>query len=70
MVTLPPFSVIFYKKETKNEVFNPQKCIGRVAVNPAVIRAGSQLINQLTEKKYVERGEKDGSWRVFITPSL
>ena len=22
---------------------------------------------QLIEKKYVERGEKDGSWRVFVT---
>lgn len=29
-----------------------------------------KLIAQLTEKKYVERGEKDSSWRVFITPSL
>ena len=28
-----------------------------------------KLIAQLTEKKYIERGEKDGSWRVFITPS-
>ena len=29
-----------------------------------------KLIIQLTEKKYVERGEKDGSWRVFIIPSV
>jgi Fic family protein len=29
-----------------------------------------KLVAQLIEKKYVERGEKDGSWRVFITPSL
>ena len=29
-----------------------------------------KLIAQLTEKKYVERGEKDGSWRVYITPSV
>ena len=29
-----------------------------------------KLVTQLIEKKYVERGEKDGSWRVFITPSL
>ena len=28
-----------------------------------------KLIAQLTDKKYIERGEKDGSWRVFITPS-
>ena len=31
--------------------------------------AVQKLIAQLTEKKYVERGEKDGSWRVYITPS-
>ncbi len=29
-----------------------------------------KLIAQLTEKKYVERGDKEGSWRVFITPSV
>ena len=29
-----------------------------------------KLLVQLIEKKYVERGEKDGSWRVFITPSV
>ncbi len=29
-----------------------------------------KLVAQLIEKKYVERGEKDGSWRVFITPLL
>ncbi len=34
------------------------------------IWAIQKLVTQLTEKKYVERGEKDGSWRVFITPSL
>lgn len=32
--------------------------------------AVQKLIAQLTEKKYVERGEKDGSWRVYITPSV
>ena len=25
------------------------------------------LIDQLIQKKYVERGEKDGIWRVFVT---
>lgn len=29
-----------------------------------------KLLDQLLDKKYVERGEKDGSWRVFITPSM
>lgn len=26
-----------------------------------------KLLDRLIEKKYVERGEKDGSWRVFVT---
>ena len=26
-----------------------------------------KLLDQLVQKKYVERGEKDGSWRVFVT---
>ena len=25
-----------------------------------------KLLDQLIKKKYVERGEKDGSWRVFV----
>ena len=29
-----------------------------------------KLVAGLIDKKYVERGGKDGSWRVFITPSL
>lgn len=31
------------------------------------ITAVQKLLNQLISKKYVERGEKDGSWRVFLT---
>lgn len=31
------------------------------------ITAIQKLINQLISKKYVERGEKEGSWRVFLT---
>lgn len=31
------------------------------------ITAIQKLLDQLIQKKYVERGEKDGSWRVFIT---
>lgn len=26
-----------------------------------------KLLDQLIQKKYVERGEKEGSWRVFLT---
>jgi len=33
------------------------------------ITSVKKLLDKLIEKKYIERGEKDGSWRVFITPS-
>ncbi|MDD5991006.1 MAG: Fic family protein [Paludibacteraceae bacterium] len=29
-----------------------------------------KLVNQLIEKNYVEKNEKDSSWRVIITPSI
>jgi Fic family protein len=29
-----------------------------------------KLVNQLIEKSYVEKNEKDSSWRVIITPSI
>jgi Fic family protein len=31
------------------------------------ITSAKKLVDQLVQKKYVERGEKDGSWRVFVT---
>ena len=31
------------------------------------ITAIQKLLDQLTQKGYVERGEKDGSWRVYVT---
>ena len=31
------------------------------------IAAIQKLLDQLLQKKYVERGDKDGSWRVFVT---
>ena len=31
------------------------------------IAAIQKQLDQLIQKKYVERGEKDGSWRVFVT---
>jgi len=31
------------------------------------VAAIQKLLDQLIQKKYVERGEKDGSWRVFVT---
>ena len=32
--------------------------------------AVKKLVNQLQDKHYIERGSADGSWRVFITPSI
>jgi len=32
--------------------------------------AVKKLVNQLQDKHYIERGHADGSWRVFITPSM
>ena len=32
--------------------------------------AVQRLLERLIQNNYVERGEKDGSWRVFITPSM
>lgn len=31
------------------------------------ITAIQKLLDKLISKKYVERGEKEGSWRVFLT---
>ena len=31
------------------------------------ITAIQKLLDKLISKKYVERGDKDGSWRVFLT---
>ena len=34
------------------------------------LSAVKKLVNQLQDKHYIERGSSDGSWRVFITPSV
>ena len=39
----------------------------RLDINMSAIK---KLINQLLDKHYIERGTTDGSWRVFITPSI
>ena len=31
------------------------------------IVASQKRLYQLLQKRYVERGEKDGTWRVFVT---
>lgn len=40
---------------------------GMKAVTGISIAAIQKLLEHLIQKKYVERGEKDGSWRVFVT---
>ena len=32
--------------------------------------AVDKLVQHLLDKHYVERGKEDGSWHVFITPSV
>lgn len=39
----------------------------KMNINMSAIK---KLINQLINKHYIERGATEGSWRVFITPSL
>lgn len=39
----------------------------RLGINMSAVK---KLVNQLLEKKYIERGIEEGSWRVFITPSV
>lgn len=37
------------------------------AVTGVSVTAIQKLLDQLTAKKYVERADKDGNWRVFVT---
>lgn len=39
----------------------------RMGINMSALK---KLVNQLLEKHYIEHGTADGSWRVFITPSV
>lgn len=39
----------------------------RTGINMSAVK---KLVNQLVDKHYIERGSSDGSWRVFITPSI
>lgn len=39
----------------------------KTGINMSAVK---KLINQLLDKHYIERGTKEGSWRVFITPSI
>ena len=39
----------------------------RTGINMSAVK---KLVNQLVDKHYIERGSSNGSWRVFITPSI
>lgn len=39
----------------------------KLGINMSAVK---KLVNQLSNKHYVERGSTEGSWRVFITPSV
>lgn len=39
----------------------------KMGINMSAVK---KLVNQLVDKHYIERGATDGSWRVFITPSI
>ena len=39
----------------------------RMGINMSAVK---KLVNSLLDKHYIERGSEDGSWRVFITPSM
>ena len=39
----------------------------KMGINMSAVK---KLVNQLLQKHYVERGSIEGSWRVFITPSV
>ena len=39
----------------------------RMGINMSAVK---KLVNHLLEKHYIERGTAEGSWRVFITPSM
>ncbi len=39
----------------------------RMGINMSAVK---KLVNLLLDKHYIERGSTEGSWRVFITPSM
>ena len=44
-----------------------QKLSEEVGINVAAI---NKQLKQLTTKGYIQRAEKDGNWRLIITPSV
>lgn len=61
----PNYATILYAMQTM-----PSLSISQIqeitGINTSAIQ---KLLNQLISKRYVERNETDGGWRVFITPS-
>lgn len=61
----PNYATILYAMQTM-----PSLSISQIqeitGINTSAIQ---KLLDQLITKRYVERNESDGSWRVFITPS-
>ena len=59
----PNYTKILYAMQT-----NPTLTLADMKEETSIsITAIQKLLDQLIEKKYVERSERDGSWRVFIT---
>ena len=52
---------------TTEPVLTLEQIQQEIAINMTDIK---KLVNQLQDKHYIERGSTDGSWRVFITPSM
>ncbi len=67
---------ISFRTPNYSKVLNAMRTQPTLTLNEMMEETGiskaalQKLLVQLIEKKYVERGEKDGSWRVFITPSV
>ena len=60
-------SVELVATEVYNDVLFVSEKDEKKEVTGISIAAIQKLLDQLVQKKYVERGEKDGSWRVFVT---
>jgi Fic family protein len=65
------FRSVNYSKILNAMLTRPTLTLADIQVETGInMSAVQRLLAQLIEKKYIEQGNKDGSWRVFITPSL
>ena len=74
VVMLQPFRIFFvYLQHDSQIILNamrtqPTLTLADMKEGTGIsITAIQKLLDQMIQKKYVERGEKDGSWRVFVT---